>query len=173
VTRRGRVLRHVLPRRPGRTARLRPAPRTSPLTGAGYGRVKFATVARDHDIRDYAFEGPAYLGFPASHDFYGDGSVVIVPAAGHTTGSVIVFVTLPSAKRYAFIGDLTWQSDGITGRREKPLMMRMLADSDTRQVRQDMARIIAIKERMQVVPAHDRGSYDDIPLLAMSKAASK
>jgi len=133
----------------------------------------FTTVARDHDIRDYTFDGPGYLGFPASHDFYGDGSVVIVPAAGHTTGSVIVFLTLPSGKRYAFIGDLTWQSDGITGRREKPLMMRMLADSDTRQVRLDMARIIAIEDRMQVVPAHDLGSYDGIPLLATSNMAAK
>ncbi len=40
----------------------------------------------------YDFDGPAYAGFPASHDVFGDGSVVIVPIAGHTPGSVVAFV---------------------------------------------------------------------------------
>jgi N-acyl homoserine lactone hydrolase len=131
----------------------------------------FTQVSRDHDIREYLFDGPAYLGFPASHDFYGDGSVVIVPAAGHTTGSVIVFVTLAEGRRYAFIGDLTWQLDGITDRREKPLLMRMLADSDARQVRRDMGRIIALGDRVQVVPAHDARGYVGIPLLVAQQVA--
>jgi N-acyl homoserine lactone hydrolase len=131
----------------------------------------FADVTRDHAIREYAFDGPAYLEFPTSHDFYGDGSVVVVPAAGHTTGSVIVFVTLPEGRRYAFIGDLTWQLDGITDRRERPLLMRMLADSDARQVRRDMGRIIAIEDRVQVVPAHDARGYAGIPLLVSPDGA--
>ena len=137
----------------------------------GYAAVSkgdpvFRAVAAGHEIREFTFDGPAYLGFPSSFDFYGDGSVVVVPAAGHTTGSVIVFVTVPAGTRYAFIGDLTWQLDGITGRLQKPLLMRLLADSDTRQVRRDMERIIALQDRMQVVPAHDSGSYAGIPTLA-------
>jgi len=125
----------------------------------------FKLVAADHEIREYTFDGPAYLGFPASHDFYGDGSVVIVPAHGHTTGSVVIFVTMPSGQRYAFIGDLTWQLDGITRRLERPLMLRMLADSDAKQIREDLARIIALTDRIHIVPAHDTRSYDGIPLL--------
>ncbi|MFG6475609.1 MBL fold metallo-hydrolase [Microbacterium sp. P06] len=133
----------------------------------------FGAVSRDHEIREYTLDGPAYLGFPSSMDFYGDGSVVVVPAAGHTTGSVIVFVTVPSGQRYAFIGDLTWQLDGITGRLEKPLMMRMLADSDTTQVRNDMERIIALQDRLQVVPAHDARGYEGIPLLVASQVGAR
>jgi N-acyl homoserine lactone hydrolase len=132
----------------------------------------FETVSLDHEIREYGFGGPAYLGFGASHDFHGDGSVVIVAAAGHTSGSVIVFVTVPDGRRYAFIGDLTWQLDGITDRREKPLLMRMLADSDARQVRRDMARIIALEHRVQVVPAHDARGYAGIPVLVSQEVAT-
>ena len=124
----------------------------------------FSSVVAGHEIRTYAFDGPEYLGFPSSHDFYGDGSLVIVPAAGHTTGSVIVFVTLPSGERYAFIGDLTWQLDGITERLERPLMMRMLADSDARQVRRDLARVISLAGLMHIVPAHDLRAYEGIPV---------
>ena len=64
-------------------------------------------------IHSYEFEGPPYLGFSASYDVWGDGSIVLVPAPGHTPGSIVVFITLQSGKRYALIGDLTWQLDGI------------------------------------------------------------
>lgn len=125
----------------------------------------FSRTSQGHDIREYTFDGPAYLGFESSHDFYGDGSLVLVPAAGHTTGSIIAFVALPSGDRYAFIGDLTWQMEGITRRVERPLMMRMLADSDTKQVRRDLERVFALVGRMQIVPAHDGGAYAGIPEL--------
>jgi glyoxylase-like metal-dependent hydrolase (beta-lactamase superfamily II) len=128
------------------------------------GKV-FRTVSARHEIHEYEFNGPPYLGFPSSFDVYGDGSVVIALAGGHTTGSVVVFVTVPSGKRYAFIGDLTWQLDGVRRRAERPLLMRKLADSDPGQVRQGLLRVIALADLMQVVPAHDRNAYDGIPRL--------
>jgi glyoxylase-like metal-dependent hydrolase (beta-lactamase superfamily II) len=128
------------------------------------GKV-FRAVSAGHEIHEYGFNGPPYLGFPSSFDAYGDGSVVVALAGGHTTGSVVVFVTVPSGKRYAFIGDLTWQLDGIHRRAERPLLMRGLADSDPGQVRQGLLRVIALDGLMQLVPAHDRNAYDGIPRL--------
>jgi N-acyl homoserine lactone hydrolase len=63
---------------------------------------------------EYGFEGGPYLGFPSSHDVYRDGSIVVVPAPGHTAGGVIIFVTLYDGTRYAFAGDLVWRLEGIT-----------------------------------------------------------
>ncbi|MFI5842663.1 MBL fold metallo-hydrolase [Catenuloplanes sp. NPDC051500] len=128
-------------------------------------------VSPGHEIREYGFDEVPYLGFPSSHDVYGDGSVVLVLAAGHTTGSVIVFVTLPSGGRYAFIGDLTWQLDGIRRRVDRPWLLRKLADSDPAQVRQDLLRMVALEHLMQIVPAHDLGAYDGIPLLTADAVA--
>ncbi len=128
------------------------------------GKV-FRAVSAGHEIRGYQFNGPPYLGFPSSFDVYGDGSVVVALAGGHTTGSVVVFVALPSGPRYAFIGDLTWQLDGIRRRVERPLLLRKLADSDPGQVRRGLLRVIALDGLMQIVPAHDRGAYDGIPRL--------
>ena len=126
------------------------------------GKV-FRMVSAGHEIHQYEFTGPPYLGFPKSFDVYGDGSVVVALAAGHTTGSVIVFVTLPNDRRYAFIGDLTWQLDGIRRRVERPWLLRKLADVDPAQVRQGLLRMIALAGLMQVVPAHDRDAYAGIP----------
>jgi glyoxylase-like metal-dependent hydrolase (beta-lactamase superfamily II) len=128
------------------------------------GKV-FRNVSVDHQIHEYEFTGPAYLGFPSSLDVHGDGSVVIALAGGHTTGSVVVFVTVPSGKRYAFIGDLTWQLDGIRRRAERPLLMRKLADSDSAVVRQGLLRMADLADLVQIVPAHDRAAYAGIPQL--------
>jgi glyoxylase-like metal-dependent hydrolase (beta-lactamase superfamily II) len=137
------------------------------------GRV-FRSVSASHTISRYEVNGPPYLGFAASHDVYGDGAVVVVPAPGHTTGSVIIFVALPAGKRYAFIGDLTWQLDGIRRRAERPLMMRVLADVDAPRVREDLLRVIPLADAMQIVPSHDVTAYNGIPLLSacLSRAGS-
>jgi hypothetical protein len=84
---------------------------------------------------------------------------------------VVVFVTVPSGKRYAFIGDLTWQLDGIHRRVERPLMMRKLADSDPEQVREALLRVIALADLMQIVPSHDVRAHDGIPDLPAQLAA--
>lgn len=114
-----------------------------------------------------AFDGPGYLGFPRSHDVYGDGSVVIAFAGGHTNGSVVVFVCLPSGQWYALIGDLTWQMDGISRGAQRRWMMRRMADVDPQVVRQRLQKSIALRDVMQIVPAHDVGAYAAIPRVPM------
>jgi len=64
----------------------------------------------------YDFTGGPYLGFERSEDVFGDGSIVLVPAPGHTPGSIIAFLTLPSGRRYALVGDLVWQREGSSSR---------------------------------------------------------
>ena len=127
-----------------------------------------ARSLRNVVYQEYDFEDKPYLGFSKSHDFYGDGSIVIVSAAGHTPGSIIVFVTLPNNRRYAFVGDLVWQREGITEREEKPWLMRRSADSDSEKVRENILRMSAIATRfpeMIIVPAHDSRAFAEIPQL--------
>lgn len=126
----------------------------------------FRSVSRDHEIREYEIDGPPYFGFAASHDVHGDGSVVVARAGGHTPGSVVVFVTLPSGARYGFIGDLTWQLDGITRGAERPWLLRRVADTDAAVVRAGLDRSIALRDVVHIVPSHDVSAYAPIPVLA-------
>ncbi|WP_416978905.1 hypothetical protein [Streptomyces sp. T028] len=116
------------------------------------GSRVFRHVSAGHEIRSYDFDSGPY-----------DGSVVITLAPGHTAGSVIVFVTLPSGTRYAFVGDLTWQLDGIRNRVERPWLMRRFADHDPTSVRQHLLRTVALENLIQIVPAHDLDAYGGIP----------
>jgi glyoxylase-like metal-dependent hydrolase (beta-lactamase superfamily II) len=122
-------------------------------------------------LRDYAFDGGPYLGFDHSYDLYGDSSIVMVPTPGHTPGSVVVFVTLPNGARYAFVGDLVWQLEGLLQREERAWLVRRSADQDPVALQQSMLRMSAIATRypqILIVPAHDPRGYVSIPQLARS-----
>jgi glyoxylase-like metal-dependent hydrolase (beta-lactamase superfamily II) len=125
-----------------------------------------ARSAGNARYEEYGFEGGPYLGFAKSHDLYGDGAIVVVPAPGHTPGSVIVFVTLPGGKRHAFVGDLAWQREGITEREERPWLQRSLADVDEAQVRDGLLHMAAIAARypeIAIIPAHDARAFAALP----------
>ena len=126
----------------------------------------------DAKIREYAWDGGPYLGFPRSHDWYGDGSIVLVPVPGHTPGSIAVFVTLPSGARFAFIGDLVWQREGLDIPAERPWMSRQLVDDDPAEVRSNISHMAAVHARfpeMVMVPAHDARAAAEIPTFPASR----
>lgn len=115
----------------------------------------------------YDFDDGAYLGFPRSHDVWGDGAIVLVPASGHTPGSVIAFITLPSGARHALLGDLVWQLDGVTRPAERPWIARRLIGEDSAQVRENILRIAAIHQRfpqIRLLPAHDAAAMAGLPV---------
>jgi glyoxylase-like metal-dependent hydrolase (beta-lactamase superfamily II) len=120
------------------------------------------------NYKQYDFEGGPYLGFPRSHDVWGDGSIVIVPAPGHTPGSVVVFIALPSGARYALLGDLVWQSEGVELPCERPWPLRRLIGEDDDAVRENIARIVAVHKKypqIHLLPAHDASAFRMLPVL--------
>lgn len=116
----------------------------------------------------YDFPDGGYLGFPESRDVYGDGSVVIVPAPGHTPGSIITFITLANGTRYALVGDLVWQKEGIELPAERPWPIRLIVDSSSAQVRENivhMRQLLARFPSLVIVPAHDARVWSTLPKL--------
>lgn len=110
-------------------------------------------------------EGP-YLGFERSFDVFGDGSVIMVPAPGHTPGSTITFIHTEDGKHYALIGDLVWQKEGIDLPAERPLISRLLVDHDAAAVRSQIVHLHRLQKlwpELVIVPAHDRRVWDTLP----------
>jgi N-acyl homoserine lactone hydrolase len=123
-------------------------------------------------FQEYAFKPVSYLGFDQSQDLYGDGSIVIVPTPGHTPGSVAIFLTLPGGARYAFVGDLVWQLEGLLEREARPWFESKQLREDPDAFRQSLLHLSAIVERypqITIVPSHDRRGYASIP--EVSRAA--
>jgi glyoxylase-like metal-dependent hydrolase (beta-lactamase superfamily II) len=112
-------------------------------------------------------DGP-YMGFEKSFDLYEDGSVVIVPAPGHTPGSIFVFINTSDGKRYLLIGDTAWQREGYEHPAEKPWLARRLVDDDSDGVRALLIRLNQLQKQMPdltIVPAHDRRIWEKLPQL--------
>lgn len=136
---------------------------------SGHIAAALATRFGELPYRVYDFADGPYLGFDASHDVFKDGSVVLVPAPGHTPGSVIAFVTPPGDRRYAFVGDLVWQREGIEIPAERPWLSRRLVDVDAERVRAWIVRMHGLSKAVPglvVVPAHDRRVLDTLPNFA-------
>ncbi len=116
----------------------------------------------------YNFNSLPYLGFEQCRDIFGDGSVVLVPAPGHTPGSIIAFINTPDGKHYALLGDTVWATEGVTLPAERPWLPRHLVDADAEGVRKVILQLHAIKQAMPdliLVPAHDRRVLETLPPL--------
>ncbi len=111
----------------------------------------------------YVFKPVPFEGFSASLDWFGDGSVVLVPLSGHTPGSVGAFVKVDSGRRYFLVGDAVWRAAALKEGRPKFWMARWLVDHDVEQTQHVIDQIRAVAERnpeLTVVPAHDAAVQD-------------
>jgi N-acyl homoserine lactone hydrolase len=142
------------------------------FVNSGNALTALARQIGTKDYRVYPFDSGPYLGFDRSHDFFGDGSVVLVPAPGHTPGSIFAFITTSAGQRYVLIGDTAWQSEGVDRPAEKPWISRRLVDNDGAQVRGLLVRLHQLKRAMPdliIVPAHDRRVWEQLPKVGDSR----
>ena len=85
-------------------------------------------------------------------------------------------MTLYSGARYALVGDLVWQLEGITLREERSWFIRRVVDSNAAGTRQNLLRMIAIKERMPeliIVPAHDMRAFAEMSTLPSASSETR
>lgn len=104
------------------------------------------------------FRSGPYRGFERSLDVYGDGTVVLVPQFGHTEGSVGMFVTTSSGRRFFFCGDTVWSAAAIEAARPKFWLARALVDADAARTLSQVQRMAALRKDdpgLTIVPAHD------------------
>lgn len=100
----------------------------------------------------------AYENFDESFDLYQDGSIVLVPMPGHTSGSMGMFVNLANGKRYFLTGDVTYGLEGFTKPTEKSFLLKHAIDKDNQTLIQTILRVHYLMKQypeLIVVPAHD------------------
>jgi len=105
-----------------------------------------------------AFNPRPYKVFERSIDVFADGSVVLVPMFGHTPGSIGMFVTTASGKRFFFCGDAVWRADALLDGSPKFWPASLIVDKDRKQTQhtiEQMRELIRQDPGLVVVPAHD------------------
>jgi glyoxylase-like metal-dependent hydrolase (beta-lactamase superfamily II) len=104
------------------------------------------------------FKPQPYKIFDRSIDLFGDGKVVLVPLFGHTPGSVGMFVTVDSGKRFFFCGDAVWRAEALKDGSPKFWLASVIADKDrqgTQHTIEQMRELMKQDPGLLVVPAHD------------------
>lgn len=105
------------------------------------------------------FEGFETVSFTGEYDVFGDGTVVIVPAPGHTPGHTVLQVTLPETGPVLLTGDLYHRSES----RDLGRIPRFNADEA-----QSAASIEAFEARAadlgaKVIIQHEPADIDPLP----------
>jgi len=131
-------------------------------TGRGYRKDDLASCER---IRPVAMSGPPRLGFPASHDLFGDGQVVLLQAIGHTPGHVAVALRAGETQ-YVHSGDAADQLWEMGLEPPGPsLQGRLIAWRTDELVRtyELLRTCVADPCRPILVPAHDLSVFARLP----------
>lgn len=102
----------------------------------------------------YELDGPPVSTFTASHDLFGDGSVVLVDLSGHTPGSVGVLLATDTGP-VLLAGDAAWHGIQIERLRPKAAFPGLLVDEDRGETLRTLHRLHAARTRIRIVPTHD------------------
>lgn len=116
-------------------------------------------------LQELTYSSGTYGPFPVSHDFFQDGSVVLVPMPGHTPGSIGVFVSLPNRQRFLIVGDTSWTKEGVDWPAEKPWLARRMVDHDPARVREELVLLHQLQRAnpdLIIVPAHDARVHETL-----------
>ncbi len=108
-------------------------------------------------LHGFALTGPPVLTFEASHDLFGDGSIVAVDLAGHTPGSVGLLLATGDGP-VLLIGDVAWHRRQVEHVHQRSGMPGCLVDEDREQTWRTLHRLHALPPTVRVVPAHDPGA---------------
>jgi N-acyl homoserine lactone hydrolase len=134
-----------------------------------YPSNKSPTVMPDHldaaSLETFAWDGPRYENFPSSHDWFNDGSVVLVPLPGHTPGSIGIFLNTVRGRRLLFVGDAAWSLDAIELPSHKLKPMCELTDNDPVRLSETLWRLHHLHARspqLLIVPTHDGRAYEAV-----------
>jgi glyoxylase-like metal-dependent hydrolase (beta-lactamase superfamily II) len=114
---------------------------------------------------NYQFAAKPFQAFNASLDVFGDGSAVLVPLAGHTPGSVGLYISLPTGRRFLFVGDVVWKVGAIERGSPKFWLASKIVDHDADMTLASVASLkqaLAASPGLVIVPAHDAQVHDDI-----------
>ena len=112
--------------------------------------------------------GKPFLNFPASHDVFGDGSMVLVDLPGHSPGLMGLFLTMPSRRRFLFSADTFYFPEGLEQKIPKSGLMRGLV-SEGPVAGQSIEKVYALMRSdpdLEIVGSHDHrlpGRYELAP----------
>lgn len=112
---------------------------------------------------EYSLQDKPWRRFDKSLDLFGDGSVVLLNQAGHTPGSVALYLRTLNGKEYLLSGDTVWRARALESAAPKSLIARWIVDHDTHRTLERVEQLASFSTAnpdVVIVPAHDAEVHD-------------
>lgn len=138
-----------------------------PLFKNAFIKEQFCVANLDIELIDTDPHRP-FKNFPASHDLFGDGTMVLVDLPGHSPGLMGLYLTMPSGRRFFFSADTFYFPEGLEQRMPKSALMSSLV-SEGPQAQASITQVYALiysDPGLEIVGSHDHrlpGRYDLAP----------
>ena len=130
-------------------------------------KEQFCESGLDIELMETDLSKP-FLNFPASHDVFGDGSMVLVDLPSHSPGLMGLYVTMPSGRRFLFSADTFYFPEGLEQRIPKSALMQSLV-SEGMEAGSSIDKVYDLmnsEPKLEIVGSHDYrlpGRYDLAP----------
>jgi glyoxylase-like metal-dependent hydrolase (beta-lactamase superfamily II) len=111
----------------------------------------------DRDVVPVLWEDTPYGPFPRHADLFGDSSVILLPAPGHTVGSLMVLVNLAGGS-VLYTGDAAWVDENWMRGLPKGFLARKVVEDDWREGMTALWRVREWSERfpdLTVIAGHE------------------
>lgn len=105
-----------------------------------------------------SFASPGVHGFPASHDLFGDGSLVLLPTPGHSAGHMSVLIDT-GAGRLLCVGDTLYTIRHLASDQLRPIMLGKRAQRNQLESIRLIRELRAQMPEMIIIPGHDHTEY--------------
>lgn len=128
-------------------------------------RPKDPWPGEGHDWKLMAFGGPPLGPFEGSEDLFGDGSVIALPAPGHTPGSTMYLVSSATGS-WLFTGDVAYVAENWQQPSPKGWFSRTFVEVNPRMAFEQLHRVkafVAAHPEVVVIPGHDPRSFEALP----------
>jgi len=138
-----------------------------PLFKNAFIKEQFCAANLDIELIDTDPRRP-FKNFPASHDLFGDGTMVLVDLPGHSPGLMGLYLTMPSGRRFFFSADTFYFPEGLEQKMPKSALMSLLV-SEGPQAQASITQVYALiysDPGLEIVGSHDHrlpGRYDLAP----------
>ena len=122
--------------------------------GSRWARGSGLTDERRSLLTPWVCDGPTRM----------DAGVVVIPAAGHTPGSQMIYVRLSDGTELLLAGDVVWNRENLDGGWMKPRWVSWLMGEDTGAIARQIAtlRTLESEEGVIVIVAHDEPQHQDL-----------
>lgn len=133
--------------------------------GVGELGYRAKDLARAGRIRLVSVDGEPTLGFPASHDLFGDGELRLLDARGHTRGAIAIALRASECD-YLHIGDAAYQRWEYGVSPAGPCRLAHVTAWSRRELRRTYGCVRASQTESRapiIVPSHDRDVFRTLP----------